>query len=84
MPVGFEKLGDAVDNEFAENTKFNTRKTKLNSLEKKIPDASTLVPINQCNIDKKNLEKKLDMFQIQKLIKFRIKFLIILNILLLK
>ena len=38
--------------------KFNTLKTKVNSLEKKIPDATTLIHINQYNTDKQNLEKK--------------------------
>ena len=31
---------------------------KVNSLENKIPDATTLVPVNQCNTDKQSLEKK--------------------------
>ena len=38
--------------------KFNILKTKLNSLEKKIPDATTLIYLNQYNTDKQNLEKK--------------------------
>ena len=36
-----KKLGDAVDNEVVKNTKFNKLKTKVNSLEKKIPHATT-------------------------------------------
>ena len=48
-----KKLNDAVDNEVVKNTKFNTIKTKGNSLEKKISDAATLIPINQYNTDKK-------------------------------
>ena len=32
-------------------------KTKVNSLEKKIPDATTLININQYNTDKHSLEK---------------------------
>ena len=51
------------------NTKFNTLKTKVNNLKKKIPDATTLIHINQYNTDKQNLEKKLEMlikkYQIQ-------------------
>ena len=31
---------------------------KVNSLEKKILDATTLIHINQCNTDKQNLVKK--------------------------
>ena len=40
--------------------KINTLKTKLNSLEKKIPEATTLIHINQNNADKQNLEKKIE------------------------
>ena len=34
------------------NTKFNTLKTKVNNLDKKFPDATTLIYINQYNTDK--------------------------------
>ena len=93
-----KKVSDVIDNYVVKNTKFNTLKTKVNSLEKKIPDATTLIHINQCNTDKQNLQKKsgdvdkiipgtsvywLQMFWIQKLVKFRIKFQIMINILLL-
>ena len=40
------------------NTKFNTLKTTVNNLEKKVPDSATLIHINQCHADKLNLEKK--------------------------
>ena len=67
--VDLKKLSDIVDNEVVKNTKFNTLKTKVNSLEKKIPDATTSIYINQYTTDKQNLEKKLDMltrkYQIQ-------------------
>ena len=43
------------------NTKFNTLKTKVNNLEKKIPEATTLICINQYNTDKQNLKQKLLM-----------------------
>ena len=59
--VGLKIIIGAVDNEVVKNTKFNTLKTKVNNLEKKIPDATTLTHINQCNTDKVNLEKKLEM-----------------------
>ena len=36
-----KKLNDVVDNEVVKYTKFNTLKTKVNNLEKKIPDATT-------------------------------------------
>ena len=69
VPVNLKKLSDVVDNEVVKNTKFNTLKTKVNSLEKKIPDATTLIHINQYNTDKQNLEKKMEMlvkkYQIQ-------------------
>ena len=59
IPVDLKKLIDVMDNELVKNTKFNTLKTKVNSLEKKIPDASTLIHINQYNTNKQNLEKKI-------------------------
>ena len=40
------------------NRKFKTPNTKVNTLEKKIPNATTLIYINQYNTDKQNLEKK--------------------------
>ena len=52
VPVDLEKLSDAVDNEVVKNTKFNTLKTKVNNLEKKIPDATTLIQTNQYSTDK--------------------------------
>ena len=36
-------------------SKLDTKVIKLNT---KIPDATTLIQINQCNTDKQNLEKK--------------------------
>ena len=50
--VDFKKLSDVVDNEFVKNTKVITLKTKLNTLEKKIPDTTTFIQINQCSINK--------------------------------
>ena len=47
-----------VDYEVVKNTKFNTLKTKVNNLENKIPDRTTLVHIHQYNGDIQNLEKK--------------------------
>ena len=54
VPMYLKKLSDAVANEVVKNTKFNTLKTKVNSLEKKIPDAITWIHINQYNTDKPN------------------------------
>ena len=57
-PVFLKKSSDVVDNEVVKNTKFNTLKTKVNSLEKKISDTTNYIYINQYNTDKQNLEKK--------------------------
>ena len=43
-----KKLSDLVENEVGKNTKFNTLKSKVHNSK-----------INQCNTDKKNLEKKI-------------------------
>ena len=59
VPVGLEKSSEVVDNEVVKNTKFNILNPKVNSLEKKLPDAATLIHINQYNTDKQNLEKKI-------------------------
>ena len=56
---------------------FNTQNTKVNNLEKKIPDATTLIYINQYDTDKQNLEKTLEMVKIQKLVKLRTKYQIL-------
>ena len=48
-----------VDNGVVKNTKFNILKTKLDKLEKKNSDATTLIHFNQYNTDKQNLEKKI-------------------------
>ena len=61
-----KKISDVADNEVVKNTKFNTLKNKVNNLEKKTSDATTLIHINQCNTDKQNIEKKLiKKYQIQ-------------------
>ena len=54
VPLDLKKLSEVIDNEVVKNTKFNTLKTKVNNLEKKIPDATTLIHINQCSADKQN------------------------------
>ena len=56
--VDMKKLSDVVGNVVVENTKFNTLKRKVNSLEEKISDATILIYINQYNTDKQNLEEK--------------------------
>ena len=47
-----------MDNEVVKNTKSKTLKTKVNNLNKKIPDPTTLIHINEYNTHKQNLEKK--------------------------
>ena len=54
-----KKLSDVVDNEVVKNTKFKTLKTKVNNFVKKIPDATTLIHINQNNRNKQILWKKI-------------------------
>ena len=46
VPVKLKKLNDIADNEFAKKVIFNTIKTKVNSLENNILDATTLIHIN--------------------------------------
>ena len=41
------------------NTKSNKLNSKMNNLEKKIPDAATSIQINQYNKDKKICRKKM-------------------------
>ena len=92
VPVDLNKLSDVVYNEVVKNTKFSTLKTKVNNLEKKITDPTTLVNINQYSTNKQNLEKKikdvdkkipyqmvkwLQLFWIQKLVKLRTKYQIL-------
>ena len=56
--MDFKKLNDVVDNKVVKNTIFNTLKTKVNNLGKKIPDATTFININQYNTDKQVVVKK--------------------------
>ena len=46
VPVDLKKWSDVVDKQVVKNTQFNTLKTKVNKLVKKIPDATTLIHIN--------------------------------------
>ena len=47
ISVDLKELSDVIDNEVIKNKKFNILKTKVNNLEKKTPDATTLIHINQ-------------------------------------
>ena len=58
-----KKLSYVLDNEVVKNTKFYTLKTKVNTLEKKILDATTLIHMDQYNTGKQILEKKMEMLK---------------------
>ena len=61
VSIGLKNVSDLLDNEVVKNTKFNTLKSKVNEIDKKIPDATTFVKINQYNTDKQNFEEKKSM-----------------------
>ena len=50
--LDLKKLSDVLANEVVKNTQFNTLKAEVNRFENKIPDATTLIHINQYNTDK--------------------------------
>ena len=58
VPANLRKLNDVVGTQIVKNATFITVKTKVNKLDKKISDPTTLIHINQYNKDKQNLEKK--------------------------
>ena len=59
VPRDFKKLRNVVKNEVVKNTKFNTLKTKINKLDKKTPDVTTLIHINEYNTVKQSAEKNI-------------------------
>ena len=59
IPADLKKLSDIVANEVVKCAKLKTLKTKVNSLENKIPYATTLIQINQYNTEKQSSEKKI-------------------------
>ena len=61
VSIGLKNVSDLLDNEVVKNIKFNTLKSKVNEIDKKIPDATTFVKINQYNTDKQNFEEKKSM-----------------------
>ena len=46
VPMDLKKLSDVVSKEFVKNTKFNKLNTKVNILEDKVSDATTLIGTN--------------------------------------
>ena len=55
VAVDLKMVSDVVDNEVVENTKFNTVKRKVNNLDQKVPDTTTLIHRNQYDRNKQNL-----------------------------
>ena len=43
ISIGLKNVSDLLDNEVIKNIKFNTLKSKVNEIDKKIPDATTLL-----------------------------------------
>ena len=43
VSIGLKNVSDLLDNEVVKNIKFNTLKSKVNEIDKKIPDATTLL-----------------------------------------
>ena len=58
LPKNLKIFSDVVDKQIVKKTLYKTLNTKVNNLENKIPDASTLIQKNQYNTGKQNLEKK--------------------------
>ena len=54
VPIDLKKLGDVVSNQVVKKTVYNKVNMKVNNLEKKIRDASTLIHTNQYNKEKQN------------------------------
>ena len=66
--AALKKLSDAVDNKVTKNKKSNALRTKVNNLEKKIPDATTFNSHKSTQINKiykKKLEMLIKKYQIQ-------------------
>ena len=63
VPIDLKKLSDVVSNGVAKKIVYNKLNAKVNSLEKNITDASTLIQSNQYNTDKQHLEKKMVMLR---------------------
>ena len=61
ISIDLKKLSDVVSKEVVKNVKFNRLNAKVNSLKQQIPDATTLIYVNQYNTDKQNLEKKMEI-----------------------
>ena len=58
ISVDLEKLNDVTSKDAVKKTVHNKVNTKVNYLENKILDASTLIQTNQYDTDKQSLEEK--------------------------
>ena len=54
-----KKLSDVLSKEVVNKIVCNKLNTKVNNLENKIPNATSLIHLNQCNTYKQKLEKKM-------------------------
>ena len=55
VPIDLKKLNDVVSKEVVKKTVYNKLNKKVNNLEKKIPDATTLIQTNQYSTYKQYL-----------------------------
>ena len=58
LPLDLKNLSDVVVEKFQKKRCIKKLNSKLNNLESRNLDASTLIQINQYNKDKQNLERK--------------------------
>ena len=56
--VDLKRLSGVVSKEVVKKTVHNKVNTEVNNLENKIPDLTTLIPINQYITDKQSLDEK--------------------------
>ena len=64
LPIDFKKASNVVNRKVVKKTKYNKLISKVHDLEDKIYDASTLIHINQYNMDKQGLEKNTESEQL--------------------
>ena len=57
LPVDLKKLSDGVDSEVVKNTNFSSLKTKVNKLDEKFLDATTLIDNTDKETDKETNNK---------------------------
>ena len=55
VPVDLNTLRDVADNEVVKSKNLNTLKIKVNNIDERNPDATTLIHINQYNTQKNEL-----------------------------